>query len=143
MSHPWFASCSPACWPQGSPRLTASPTIDAARLGAEYIAITQIQRDEAAQTRQLTPTVRGVLSNQQQLQLAALENAASLNYTASEAVNANILVLPPDLRSSTTCFPNNVIPSSGKIVPVGGVVLPYPNRLCAFSNGGFTFAIPQ
>jgi hypothetical protein len=74
--------------------------IDTATLGADYVAIAQIQRDETTQTGQLITTVRSVLTDQQQPQLKALDNALSLQSVVYEAVESNILVLPPDLTQS-------------------------------------------
>lgn len=79
--------------------LTAAQTIDTAKLGADYVAIAQIQRDENTQSAQLVTTVRSVLTDAQQPQLKALDNAMVTYFSASEAVSVNILVLPPDLRA--------------------------------------------
>jgi len=70
--------------------LTAAQTIDAATLGADYIAIAQIQGDESTQANQLTTIIRGVLTDAQQPQLQALDNALQLGFTATEAVSADI-----------------------------------------------------
>lgn len=80
--------------------LTAAQTIDTVSLGADYVAIAQIQRDETTQSGQLGTAVRGVLTDQQQPQLKALDNAVTMIGTANAAVSTNILVLPPDLRQS-------------------------------------------
>ncbi len=48
---------------------------------------------------QLVTTARALIADQQQPQLKALDNALTLAGTANSAVQANILVLPPDLRS--------------------------------------------
>jgi hypothetical protein len=81
--------------------LTAAATIDSAKLGADYVAIKQIQSEESTQSSQLATTVRSLINDQQQPQLQALDNALKLNSTASAAVSANILVLPPDLQSNS------------------------------------------
>lgn len=84
--------------------LTAAQTIDTTALGADYIAIAQIQNDEKTQAGQLITTVRSVLTGQQQPQLAALDNAMSLSQVEYEAVQNNILVLPPDLAQTYSPF---------------------------------------
>jgi hypothetical protein len=95
--------------------LTAAQTIDTLTLGADYVQIAQIQRDENTQAGQLMTTVRSVLAGQQQPLLQALDNAANMSQTASEAVYDNILVLPPDL--STPCaYPSPPFGAAGCIV---------------------------
>jgi hypothetical protein len=85
--------------------LTASETIDSAKLGAAYIAMKQIQNDESVQSGQLAKTVRSVLTEQQISLMQALDDAAGLYYTAASAVNANILVLPANLQSGACGSP--------------------------------------
>ncbi len=80
--------------------LTAAPTVDSARLGADYVAISQIQSDESTQYNQLMTALRSILTDSQQPLLQALDNALKLSSTATDAVSANILVLPPDLQLS-------------------------------------------
>lgn len=107
--------------------LTAAQTIDTVSLGADYVAIAQLQRDETTQSGQLGTTVRSVLADQQQPQLKALDNAVAMNGTASAAVSSNILVLPPDLKQSYgVCglfgsFLNNVVPNPFSGTTCGGV----------------------
>jgi Spy/CpxP family protein refolding chaperone len=83
--------------------LTAAATIDPVALGADYVLLKQIQSDEATQSGQLMPTVRSILSDQQQPQLQSLDQALKLDSIATSAVDANILVLPPDLVTPNGC----------------------------------------
>ncbi len=84
--------------------LTAAQTIDTATLGADYVAIAQIQNDEATQAAQLITTVRSILMGPQIPLLTALDNALNQSTLEYEAVQNNILVLPPDLASSYSPF---------------------------------------
>jgi Spy/CpxP family protein refolding chaperone len=123
--------------------LTSADTIDAARLGADYIAIQQIQNDESTQTGQLTSTVRSVLTDQQQPQLQALDNAMQLNFTVRQAESSNVLVLPADLQCGNELFPT--IPIATSILaprPATGILstlIPLPNAFCV---SGFYFTLP-
>jgi hypothetical protein len=110
--------------------LTAAQTIDSAALGAAYVAMYQIQRDETTQTLQLIPSVRSMLTDQQKPQLQALDNAMQLSYTASEAVTLNLLVLPPDVQCPTSNVFSIADPLSSGF---GGVLgLPFPSNSCGF-----------
>ena len=84
-------------------KLTDARKIDVSKLGADYVALARIQRDEGTETEQLTVTLRSVLTDQQQPQLKALDNALALSLDASVAVSANILTLPPDLNANLGC----------------------------------------
>ena len=78
--------------------LTVAGTIDSAALGAAYVAIEQLQRDQSTEADQLMKSVRSVLTDRQQPLLKVLDDALLLGGTAREAVYANILVLPPNLQ---------------------------------------------
>lgn len=84
--------------------LAAAQTIDTASLGADYVSIAQIQNDEATQAGQLVTTVRNIITDQQQPQLAALDNALAQSGIESDAIESNILVLPPDLVQTYNPF---------------------------------------
>jgi hypothetical protein len=96
---------------------TAAPAIDSAALGADYVAMWQIRRDESMQTGQLTTMVRSILSDQQQPQLQALDNAVKLSGVASEAVSSHILVLPPDLQNSSLIWFNVIAIPIPTVIP--------------------------
>jgi hypothetical protein len=118
--------------------LTAAQTIDSTKLGEDYLAIMQIQKDEATQTGQLTTTVRSVLNDQQQPLLQALDNAIKLSFVASQAVGVNILVLPPDLPCPTLAF--NAFPIAVLVpfpLPVGIPTIPFPSNSCGTLGGVF------
>jgi hypothetical protein len=119
--------------------LTAAATIDTATLGADYVAIAQIDQDKATQATQLTTAVRSVLTSTQTPLMQALDNARSQAYLASEAACSDILVPPPDvpnfwLEASNYAaitvagdIPASTFPSG----PCGGIVLPTAVRTYA------------
>jgi len=77
--------------------LTAAPDIDAARLGAEYVAMAQITSDQSAHTDETVAAVRTMINPSQEPQLRALDHAATLLSAFPDAVCNNLLVLPADV----------------------------------------------
>jgi hypothetical protein len=84
--------------------LTAASTIDAASLGAAYVAIVQIDNDESTQANQLRTTLRSVITDAQKPLLQSLDDAQSNAYVATNAVCTGVLVLPPDLQNQGVSY---------------------------------------
>jgi hypothetical protein len=79
---------------------TAKPSPDPTVLGMYYVQLSQVGQDIQKQAATLSKNASAVLTADQTAKLSTLQNAVALQSTASQAIQCNLVSIPPGISSS-------------------------------------------